>query len=336
MSEGKTGMKRPRDQIRAAYYNELGAAFGKKVRSRVHWIIREAKGRQILDIGCSGGIIPILLGREGKEVLGLDISPEAIEEANQTLGHEAESVRELVAFVEANFMTYEIGQRFDSVLMTEVLEHIGEPERFIERAHSLTKAGGRMIVTVPFGVNDYQDHKRTYYLRELIEQLTPYGEIQKVERIDKWLGIALETFEEKMLPRQMTEEEIAWLEDAFEATERRYLEEIISLKTEVKKMSSHEEEAKRVHVDSKRKTDLIESLEHDLKIREERNIQLTEQYKELLERYESALTLNQGLMEATERWKTRYQALANSKLGKLAKAYWKIRRTGFRRDRKKG
>lgn len=78
-------MSRPKDQVRAAYYDELGTAFGKKVRSRVHWIIRETKGDQILDIGCSGGLVPILLGREGKQVFGIDVSPEAIEEAKKRI-----------------------------------------------------------------------------------------------------------------------------------------------------------------------------------------------------------------------------------------------------------
>ena len=76
---------RPKDQIRAAYYDQLGSGFGKKVRARVHWIVRQAKGEHILDIGCSGGVVPILLGREGKHVVGIDVLPEAIIEAKQAL-----------------------------------------------------------------------------------------------------------------------------------------------------------------------------------------------------------------------------------------------------------
>ena len=69
------------DKIYDAYYSEKNTLFKKKVRERVHWICSNATGEFVLDIGCSQGIAPIILGREGKNVLGIDISENAINDA---------------------------------------------------------------------------------------------------------------------------------------------------------------------------------------------------------------------------------------------------------------
>jgi 2-polyprenyl-6-hydroxyphenyl methylase/3-demethylubiquinone-9 3-methyltransferase len=328
-------MSRPKDQVRAAYYDELGTAFGKKVRSRVHWIIRETKGDQILDIGCSGGLVPILLGREGKQVFGIDVSPEAIEEAKNALNGEADSVRELVRLEEANLMTFSTQQQFDTVLMTEVLEHIGEPERFVQKACSFLKPGGRLVVTVPFGVNDYADHKRTYYLRHLLEQLTPYGTIEQLERIDKWLGVTVTLHTQKQTARTITEQEIKWLEAAFEAVERLHLAEIVRLKQVNKKWERQQQKQHDLEEEQENLLSERDLLSQQLLEKDESIEILTQQYRLVLERYEGALASNLDIMEANAEWKSKYRSLANSKLGKLIVRYWKLRRKLKKRVAKK-
>lgn len=319
-------MMRPKDEIRVAYYDQLGVAFGKKVRSRVHWIIRETKGSQILDIGCSGGLVPILLGREGKQVVGIDVSPEAIEEATAALGEEAHSVQELIHLDEANLMTFQTSQRFDTVLMTEVLEHIGEPERFVEKACSFLKPGGRLVVTVPFGVNDYADHKRTYYLQHLLEQLTPYGTIEQLERIDKWLGVTLTLHPEKQPSRPVTEQEVSWLETAFEAVERLHLTEIVRLKQLNKKWELKQQKQQDIEQEQAELVSERDQLTRQLAEKEDEIELLTQQYQMVLARYEGALVSNLDVLEANAEWKSKYRSLANSKLGKIVIRYWKFRR----------
>ncbi|WP_062320411.1 hypothetical protein [Halolactibacillus sp. JCM 19043] len=61
-------MKAITDSIYDAYYYKFGKTFGNEVRERIHWIAKEAKGKSMLDIGCSQGILSILLAREGKKV----------------------------------------------------------------------------------------------------------------------------------------------------------------------------------------------------------------------------------------------------------------------------
>lgn len=325
------GMKRPKDQVRAAYYDQLGVAFGKKVRARIHWIVREAKGEDILDVGCSGGLVPILLGREGKRVTGIDVSPEAIAEATSALKEEAASVQSVVMFSEANIMSFSANRQFDTVLMTEVLEHIGEPERVIQQAYTLVKPGGRLVVTVPFGVNDYADHKRTYYLNRLVEQLTPYGTIEKIERFDKWLGVTLVVQEDVQPARMLSAEEVDWLEDSFETVERMHLAEVIRLKQVNKRLEQKTQHEAEIELRMVEQSNEQVKLEQQVSEMNQQLEQLAQQYTLVLKRYEEALVSNMEVLEANEAWKSKYRSLANSKLGKVIVRYWKFRRKLSRR-----
>ncbi|WP_214845809.1 bifunctional 2-polyprenyl-6-hydroxyphenol methylase/3-demethylubiquinol 3-O-methyltransferase UbiG [Exiguobacterium sp. S90] len=326
------GMKRPKDQVRAAYYDQLGVAFGKKVRARIHWIVREAKGEDILDVGCSGGLVPILLGREGKRVTGIDVSPEAIAEATSALKEEAASVQSVVMFSETNIMSFSANRQFDTVLMTEVLEHIGEPERVIQQAYTLVKPGGRLVVTVPFGVNDYADHKRTYYLKRLVEQVTPYGTIEKIERFDKWLGVTLVVQEDVQPARMLSAEEVDWLEDSFETVERMHLAEVIRLKQVNKRLEQKVQHVAEIELRMVEQSNEQVKLEHQVSEMNQQLEQLAHQYTLVLKRYEEALVSNMEVLEANEAWKSKYRSLANSKLGKVIVRYWKLRRKLSRRQ----
>src|SRR5690606_7388089 len=118
-----------RDYVAQAYMGHWGgAATVEKVRSRVHWIAAEARGTRVLDIGTSEGIVPILLGREGFHVVGIDINAEAIDYANQLLEQEPEAVRERISFRPISLFQQEETPQFDTVIMGEVIEHVSNVE----------------------------------------------------------------------------------------------------------------------------------------------------------------------------------------------------------------
>lgn len=122
---------KPLDRITEAYNGEMGKDFGNKTRNRINWIVNHVQGEKVIDIGCSQGIVPIILGREGKQVLGLDIAQESIDYALNNLKNEHISVQEKIEFRVGNFMTEStLTYQFDTVLLTEVLEHISDPKSF--------------------------------------------------------------------------------------------------------------------------------------------------------------------------------------------------------------
>jgi SAM-dependent methyltransferase/glycosyltransferase involved in cell wall biosynthesis len=175
------------DRIMEAYYGLMGEKFMKETQQRINYIGKKVYGEEILDIGCSQGILPILLGREGKRVIGIDVSKKAIDEAKHYLSKEEQSTQNLVTFMQGEFINSHFDRRFDTVILAEVLEHLLNPERFIQKAKELLVTNGKLIVTIPFGINDYIDHKKTYYFIDMYEMLSNYFNIENIKFFDKWI-----------------------------------------------------------------------------------------------------------------------------------------------------
>lgn len=177
------------DKIYDIYMGDSSSTFTQKTRERINWICSRVSGTTVLDVGCSQGIVPLLLGRSGKTVLGVDILPESISYAKELLQKEDSSVKKCVSFQCADFLTLELSKKYDSIILTEVLEHILFVDAFLKKILSTLTKKGSLIVTVPFGINDYWDHKRTYYLGNLYFSLSPLFSIQEIKLFDNWIGV---------------------------------------------------------------------------------------------------------------------------------------------------
>jgi len=211
------------DRVAEAYYGEFGEKMKTETKKRLHWIRDNVAGDTVLDIGCSQGIGPILLGREGKKVLGIDISQKAVDEANEALIHEEEKVKENISFIKADFLKYSTGKKkFDTITITEVLEHLLNPNDFIVKANDLLVDNGTLIVTVPFGINDHPDHKKTYYFHDIYKMLSESFDIEEVTLLGKWIGFIARKRRDSLLDknRQISLDQLKEIELGFYAIER--------------------------------------------------------------------------------------------------------------------
>ncbi|HVB03099.1 MAG TPA: methyltransferase domain-containing protein [Chitinophagaceae bacterium] len=103
-------------------------------------------GGIVLDVGCGNGVISRHLGRQGFQVLGIDVSEKAISKARELntqpkVNFEVMSAEQLAA----------TGMTYDAVVCSEVLEHLQDPASLLNILHSTLKDGGKLIVTVPNG-----------------------------------------------------------------------------------------------------------------------------------------------------------------------------------------
>jgi SAM-dependent methyltransferase/spore maturation protein CgeB len=182
-------MEQNEDRILDAYYGRFGTKEAQeRLRERIHWITSQVEGPRVLDMGCSQGLVSILLGREGHQVLGVDIRPDAIEFANKQLEQEPPNVRQLVSFQAsdaAGIKTPKDG--FDTIVLGEILEHQSQPERLLEAAHKLLRPGGKAIITVPFGVHPDPDHKQTFYVLDLVEVVSTRFAVQDILVQNKYI-----------------------------------------------------------------------------------------------------------------------------------------------------
>ena len=219
------------DRVWDAYHGVLGENWKRDTQKRIHWICEAALGNKILDVGCSSGIVPILLGREGRNVVGIDNDPKCIAEATAHLDEEPLSVQKNVSFIESNFLNcgHLKGQKFDTVIMSELLEHLVKPADFLEAASLYMRVGSSLIVTVPFGINDFIDHKRTYYLTEIHGLLEQFVKISHVEILGKWIGLIGQKTGGKAtnrIKKSWNTDEVKALEDAFYMIERKLQDEL--------------------------------------------------------------------------------------------------------------
>ncbi|UOR13962.1 class I SAM-dependent methyltransferase [Halobacillus amylolyticus] len=109
------------------------------------------KGR-VLDIACGTGYGSLHVAKarkkEIKEIIGVDISADAIQYAKQHYYHP------LLTFHKGDVMNPslkdEIG-RFDTILSFETIEHVVDDRTFMQRIYKLLKPGGSLVLSTPFG-----------------------------------------------------------------------------------------------------------------------------------------------------------------------------------------
>ena len=164
-----------RDHVSQAYLGMVDV--GPSVhwlRRRIDWMADEARGPRVLDVGCSEGIIEVLLARRRYTVTGIDIDPEALEFARHLLAKESEEVRARVRFIQADFKeAMPTGGLYDTVVMGELLDHLDDPGAMLDRAVEHLRPGGRVVITTRFGAHPDEDYRGTFRLTDFIDLLKP-------------------------------------------------------------------------------------------------------------------------------------------------------------------
>jgi len=97
--------------------------------------------RNVLDIGCGGGILSESMAREGATVTGIDLSQAALDVAKL---HAMEAGIDNVKYecVSAEDFAAQHAGTFDVVTCMEMLEHVPEPEKIVQACRELLKPEG--------------------------------------------------------------------------------------------------------------------------------------------------------------------------------------------------
>jgi glycosyltransferase involved in cell wall biosynthesis/SAM-dependent methyltransferase len=230
------------DKILDAYYGSMGRDFMLKTRKRIHWIVQECIGTHILDAGCSQGIVPLLLAREGKNVLGIDVDSRAIDVANNQLKNESKLTQERAKFVNSDFNSLDFkNDKFDTIIISEVLEHLLNPRSFIEKSFDLLNKDGLLIITVPFGINDFTDHKKTYYFKDIYDLLSEFFIVEDFRVFGKWIGFKARHKNLKEIePVKVNKRLLSTLESSFYDIERELVNSSYSLNDRITKLINSE------------------------------------------------------------------------------------------------
>ncbi len=95
---------------------------------------------KILEVGCGTGNIILPLKEMGADVVGVEPGPSLVEQAKQ-------SGLEVYCTPFENFSWD--GKKFDQILFSFTLEHIENPKKALEQAHSLLQPDGKLHILCP-------------------------------------------------------------------------------------------------------------------------------------------------------------------------------------------
>lgn len=143
---------------------------------RYQFALGLAKGKRVLDVACGEGYGSNLLAMVASEVVGADISAEAVAHAQARYGQKAN-----LSYVQADVAHLDFeASRFDVVVSFETLEHLAEQEALVDGFARVLADDGILLISSP-DKRVYSDlagfrnefHVRELYREELLALLQP-------------------------------------------------------------------------------------------------------------------------------------------------------------------
>lgn len=144
------------------------------------------KGLSVLDVGCGDGLLSKPISKMGNNVTSIDL-PTITRVAHKLhVSSVVSGDAEKLAFAEGSF---------DVVLASEVVEHLWNPESFLQEAYRVLKPKGYLIVETPEGKEGlrYDAHKHYFTVEILQHMLGSKFSTRKVERFSPQWGAPTST-----------------------------------------------------------------------------------------------------------------------------------------------
>lgn len=137
-------------------------------------LAKHIHGTRVLDFGCGTGDLLLLLQGNGLELHGVDTSKTALRMAKE---------RGVTAQLHRNWPA---GQ-FDTLVCSQVLEHLDDPRAWVEAAGEHLASDGVLLVTVPEGEKvPSPDHKTIFHEADLVSLLKGLGKVEIIQWSDPY------------------------------------------------------------------------------------------------------------------------------------------------------
>ena len=147
----------------------------------------QVKGKNVLDVGCGGGILSESLAALGAQVTAIDMAEASLAVAKLHLlesGHEVEYLK-----ITAEQLATERPEQYDVVTCLERLEHLPKPASVIQACADLVKPGGEVYFST---INRNPKSwlmaivGAEYILNLLPKGTHEYAKLIKPSELDRW------------------------------------------------------------------------------------------------------------------------------------------------------
>jgi len=131
---------------------------------------------------------------------GVDISATSVDLTKRIIKSKFFGEFDNFSITESNFLTWPNDNKFDFVVMSEVLEHVERPDLFLAKIHSVLTEDGSAFITTCINAPSI-DHIYLYEnIEQIIKQLDDSGFTIISKLVVPYSGLSLEESMEKLLP----------------------------------------------------------------------------------------------------------------------------------------
>ncbi|MDC3406430.1 class I SAM-dependent methyltransferase [Bacteroidia bacterium] len=163
-----------RHSDRKKYFNEQALTTRKYVIPYLQDLIEINENTSVLEIGCgeAGNLVPFL-DMGCKRVVGIDISGGRIE--NGKLYHSDHPNYKNLELIAEDIYDTETTEEFDIIISRDVIEHIPNQEKFMNRCRDFMKPNGLYFIGFPPWYNPFGGHQQL--LKHKLFSKLPYFHI---------------------------------------------------------------------------------------------------------------------------------------------------------------
>lgn len=133
-----------------AFYTMLGTESIQKKQNIImnRFAFVEPKGN-IIELGCHVGFNLIYLANKGFNITGVDVAQTLLDEAADRITKLPKVVADRITLKNAFIEDLEEDIKYDTIILTETLEHCMDPKPIMEKAYNILANDGNVFISAP-------------------------------------------------------------------------------------------------------------------------------------------------------------------------------------------